>query len=117
MKRNDILLAAAVLMIAGLIWFSRTFFATEDPVVTIRKDGELFGTYSLDTEQTIEVDDSNRVVISDGSVRVEWADCPDQICVRHRPIDKNGESIICLPNRIVISVENSEESGIDGMTR
>ena len=58
-------------------------------------------------------------MIEDGSVRMEWADCPDQLCVQHRGISRDGESIICLPNQIVISVESAGETaegtGLDGV--
>ena len=35
---------------------------------------------------------------------MENASCPDGICVSHRPIFRDGESIVCLPNRVVITV-------------
>ena len=52
------------------------------------------------------------MVISDGKVRVDLADCPDGICVAHRPIFRDGESIVCLPNRVVVTVitDNSEDA-------
>ena len=45
------------------------------------------------------------------------ADCPDQICVHQRAISKNGESIICLPNKVVVSIEGAEDSQIDVVAR
>ena len=42
---------------------------------------------------------------------------PDKLCVKQGEISKAGESIICLPNRIIVSVEGGEESGIDATAK
>ena len=83
----------------------------------ITVDGEVFGTYDLTEDQTVEIDDTNRLVIKDGEARMEWADCPDQICVDHRAVSRNGESIICLPNQVVVTVASSEESDVDAVAQ
>jgi hypothetical protein len=44
---------------------------------------------------------------------MEGASCPDQICVKHKAIYKNGETIICLPNEVFVEVESSEEKDVD----
>ena len=49
--------------------------------------------------------------------RMEWADCPDQVCVNHRAVERDGESIICLPNKVVVSVESSEANELDGIAQ
>lgn len=46
----------------------------------------------------------NVLCIAGGEIRMESADCRDQICVRHRPISGGGESIICLPHRLAVEV-------------
>ena len=56
-------------------------------------------------------------VIKDGKAWVKEADCPDKICAKHRPISRSGESIICLPHKLVITVVNEKETdGIDAKT-
>ena len=37
------------------------------------------------------------------------ADCPDQLCVKQKAVSKNKESIICLPNKVVIEGKDSAE--------
>ena len=46
----------------------------------------------------------NRLVIRDGKAFMETATCPDGICVSHRPISRVGESIVCLPHRVIVKV-------------
>jgi len=45
------------------------------------------------------------------------ADCRDGICVDHTPISLNGETIICLPHRLVIEIDGGESPAIDGATK
>ncbi|WP_031538443.1 MULTISPECIES: NusG domain II-containing protein [unclassified Bacillus (in: firmicutes)] len=45
------------------------------------------------------------VEIKDESIRIKSSTCPEQICVNTGYISKPGPSIICLPHRVVISVE------------
>ena len=118
MKRNDWLLAAGILAVAALLLYFQIFRKTGDQgVVAVAVDGALFGTYSLEEDRVVEINDTNRLVISEGSARMEWADCPDQVCVHHQGISRDGESIICLPNQVVVSVESVEESDVDGVVR
>ena len=56
---------------------------------------------------------TNRIAVEHGRICVESADCPDQICVHHSRISRNKETIVCLPDKVVITIENGEDSGID----
>ena len=47
---------------------------------------------------------------------MERADCPDQVCVRQGAVRYNGESIVCLPHRLIVSIEGGVENGVDGST-
>ena len=118
MKRNDLILAAAIILIAAAI-LAFQFFSQSDGEhrVEVTVDGESFGTYDLSEDQTVEINDTNRLIIEGGEARMEWADCPDQVCVNHRSISRDGESIICLPNQVVVSIENGESGEVDGIAR
>lgn len=124
MKKNDVILIAALLVVALLtaggmrIWQMNNTKDTANVVVTI--DGEVYGTYPLSEDRTerIELPDGsyNTLVISDGYADVTEASCPDQICVKHNHIRYSKESIVCLPNKVVVTVEGGEENEIDGAT-
>ena len=121
MKRNDWILAAAVIVLSVLIFCVQLMlnlsFDKEAAVVLITLNGEHFGTYKLNEDQTVDISGTNTVVIEEGEVYMKEADCPDQICVHHREISRNGESIICLPNQVAVSVQNSADSSLDGVVR
>ena len=116
--RNDIILIAAILLVAAVGLLYLFVFRSGGDTVRVTVDGELYGVYSLSediTEDIITGKDSsnfNRLIIRDGKAYVESASCPDGICVSHRPIYRNGESIVCLPNKVVVTVftENDTSS-------
>ena len=124
MKKNDVILIAVLLVVALLtaggmrIWQMNNTKDSANVVVTI--DGEVYGTYPLSEDRTerIELPDGsyNILVISDGYADVTEASCPDQICVKHNHIRYSKESIVCLPNKVVVTVEGGEENEIDGST-
>ena len=55
-------------------------------------------------------------MIEDGKADMVWADCPDKLCVNQKAISREGESIICLPNKVVISSVGGEEREVDAVT-
>ena len=112
--KNDIIFIGALLLVLAIIGCCLLLFRKEGNTVKVTVDGQTFGTYSLDKNQTIEIKTEkgyNIVVIENGTVRVEEASCPDGVCSSHRPIRFGGSSIICLPNKVVVSIENKENDG------
>lgn len=52
--------------------------------------------------------------IEDGQIWIHEASCPDKICIYQGKISKNGEMIVCIPNRMFIKiVDENDESEID----
>ena len=118
MKKNDWILAACILLAAvAILLFQFVRSDSGAGKVSVTVDGEIFGTYSLAEDQTVDIDGTNRLVIENGTAEMEWADCPDQICVNHRAVSREGESIICLPNQVVISVTDGVEAVLDGIVQ
>lgn len=88
--------------------------------ITITQDGEKYGTYSLLEEQTITVGEGehvNVITIKGGKAYMMSASCPDQLCVNQNEICYDKQSIICLPNKIVITVTSDSESDVDLIIR
>ncbi len=108
--RNDVILAAVIVIIAvaGLLFINGTKVKGNRVVVKI--NGVETQSYSLseNTEFKIETGKNNEninvVVIENGKVRVTDADCPDGICKDYRPISYVGQTIVCLPHKVVIEI-------------
>lgn len=112
--RNDLILFGAILLlslIAGCI-FLATRETGEYAVVSI--NGTVYATYSLSHDVTVELPTGsdgvhrNVLVIENGKAAVSEADCRDGICVRHSPISEVGETIVCLPNRMVVEIQKGD---------
>lgn len=71
------------------------------------RDGRAYVTESEGDVSTPEFSEGgiNRLVIENGEAYMEYADCPDRLCVGQGRISHTGESIICLPHRLSIRVE------------
>ena len=114
-RRNDIVFILALVIICTFVGLSFFFFRETGDSVTVTVDGTTYGTYARSNDVTVEIKNAdgeitNTLVIKDGKAHVEYASCPDGICVAHKPISREGESIVCLPNRVVITVVSSESS-------
>ena len=115
--RNDILLAAGLLLVGGalalFLWLTRQAGGT----VTVQIDGKTVMELPLNEDAQIvlgEGEHTNTLVVRDGKAQVVEASCPDQICVRQGAVQYAGESIVCLPHRLVITVRGGADSGLDG---
>lgn len=112
-RKNDLIFITALLVILTLSGLAFFLCREEGDVVAVEIDGKEYGTYTLSEDRTIEIrtgengEELNRLVIRDGKAFVEIATCPDGICAAHKPISREGESIVCLPHRVVITVRIS----------
>lgn len=119
MTRGDILLGISLLLL-GLVFFVGLIFWGQEEAnkVEVKVNGKIIGVYSLAEEQEIDLKDlgENTFLIRNSQVEMIKADCPDQYCVKHYPISKNGESIICLPNKVVITIKGKDEGEVDAVS-
>jgi hypothetical protein len=114
--KNDIIFIAVLLTLILIIGSVYILSRGEGNTVTVTVDGEFFGEYSLSVDQTVEIKTdkgTNILIINGGKARIAEASCPDGVCVSHRAISRDGESIICLPNKVVVTVSISSEDTPD----
>lgn len=120
-RKGDIILLVALLFVGGLFWY---FLApdsnTDDAKVVITVDKKVYGEYPLDEDKKIQVRENghkNIIEIKGGKVCMTDSDCHNQDCVHQGAISKKNESIVCLPNKVVVSISGGEESDIDSTVR
>ena len=122
-RRADLVLIGAVLAVA-LGWFacSRLVAGPADTAVVVcqSQDG-FYRADSLDSDVSYTVttpgtgigadadEGANTVRIAGGCVDVTYANCSNQVCADHAPIDEVGEQIVCLPHGVVIEIVEREQ--------
>ena len=111
-RKADVILAV-LLIIAGLaVSYAFTAGDQTGQTVYVMVDGEEYGYYSLLEDQTISVrqdDHINKITIKDGQVQMSYSDCKNQICVEDGKISRTNQSIVCLPNKVVVEITGGEE--------
>lgn len=118
MKKKDWILILIVVCVAVCAYLSHQLLRnTGAGEVIVKVDGKHTGTYSLDEDQEIRINQGSNVLeIKNGRADMIDADCPDQLCVHQKAISANNENIICLPNKVVVEIRSKAESQIDTMT-
>lgn len=119
-RKNDLILIFAALLLAAALWGALAVFRSEGAYALVTVNGEEYGRYALDkdTQQSIiSGEHSNLLVISEGGARISEADCPDKLCVNQGEIRYGGQSIICLPHKVVVEIVGGERSNIDAVVR
>lgn len=102
----DFIVIAVVLICAVSIWL---YPALSDTGSVARiEQGENVQSLSLENDCEIKLENAT-VKIENGEISIINADCPDLVCVKTGAISKEGQSIICVPNHIVITVEGKAE--------
>lgn len=125
MKKRDFFLVITVLVLAGICWLiprgMGIFAGPGENILKISVKGEEYGTYSMTENQTIEINDTNVCEIKDGKVNMIQAECPDQLCMHQGPVKTQGETIVCLPNRVVLEISakggTKDENQIDSLVQ
>lgn len=89
----------------------------EGSKLVVYVNGNVYKTFSLneDTEFTVRQENGayNSFIIKNGHVDMIKASCPDKLCVKDRSIHYNNETIVCLPNNVVLQITDGEESNVD----
>ena len=119
MKKNDLILAGIILVIAISALIVLNLNKKEGNTVTVKVDGKVYKEFSLNEDITYEIEGvnggTNLMVIKDGYADIIDASCPDKDCVDQKHINKDGETIVCLPNKVVLEIHSDNESDIDAI--
>lgn len=110
--RWDALVVLAVLLLA-LLLAARPYFAAKtagELTVEVSIDGETVERCALSTYEGGVYESRGytlTVEAADGAVRVSESDCPNQDCVHSGAISRAGQSVVCLPARIAVTLEGA----------
>ena len=110
--RYDIILIVSLLILCLAILLAIFVFRRGGDYVEVELDGAVRAKYSLTQNGEYKVGEGNTLVIENGEAYMSYADCPDRVCVKTGRVRYVGQSIICLPNRVTVTVRGSSD-GVD----
>ena len=124
MKKGDkivgiILLIIVVISLSAASIYKLAIKGTEN-IAVIKREGKVLKTIDLNKiveseEFTIKTDKGNynTILVENNSIGIKDADCPHQECVKSGRISEPGQMIVCLPFKLIISIEGESNSGVD----
>ena len=124
LKKLDIVIIILLFILSFTpnIIFSKTISNSNKLVyASIKIDGKLYDNIPLSTnkgEKKLNIKSStgnNSILIRDNTIKVISADCKDDFCVKQGEISKVGESIICLPHKLIIEIKGDEKDSYSDM--
>lgn len=112
--RLDIIVIASILLVSVLTLLVVTLNKKEGSVVVVEIDGVKVSEYSLFLNGEYSLNGgTNILVIENGVAYLNYSNCPDHTCEKTGKIKYVGQSIICLPNKVSITIKGDTEGGVD----
>lgn len=121
MKKMDVLLMIIVLLVAGGLYFSGILRPTKmggEAVIFV--NGQEYKRLPLNQDTTVVVEANghrNVVEIKDGYANMLDANCPDKLCVHQKEVHLEHETIVCLPNKVVVEIQNGKKNDVDSVAK
>ena len=120
-KKSDFVIIAVLMILSFLpeiILGASVGKGFSNTYAEITISGKLYKTIPLSKhkgEETIELKAKNGVniiKIKDNKIGIIEADCPDKVCMNPEYIQKAGESLVCLPHKVMIEIKGTAEDDI-----
>jgi hypothetical protein len=110
-----LLVALIFLSLSGL--FLVKGLALSGNTASIEVNGKLLYRLSLNEDRTVEVHGPigiTRVEVKQGKIRITDSPCPNKLCIRQGWIKRGA--IICLPNRVVVTIGGDDTGEVDAIS-
>lgn len=104
----DLALYSILLILSLQVYGAMAFEGGGESVVVVERNGEILGRYSLQKDQHVKLEaftPAIYITIENSGVSISEVDCPAQICKRIGRIIQQGQSIACVPNKLLIYIE------------
>lgn len=118
-RKWDIFMILALLVCAFVLWIGIQLSRKSGSYVLVSVEGKVIKEFPLDTDVTYTIttkQGENQLQIRDGEAKMVEADCRDKLCVHQTAISKAGETIVCLPHKVVVEIDGAKEAQLDGIT-
>ena len=127
MKKGDkiigIILLILVVITLGATSIYKSAIKGSENIAIIKREGAVLKTIDLNKvvepqEFTIKADKGryNIISVKHNSISIKDANCPHKECVKSGSISEPGDMIVCLPYKLIITIEGQSDNGIDSGT-
>ena len=123
-KKMDIVIIAVLLILSftpHLIFFKTSQKSSKNNYAIIQVDGKIHKKIDLSNVKNNEEvnlnlpNGKNTLLIKNNSIQMKSANCNDALCVKQGNISKVGQTIICLPHKLIIEIKGDELDSKDDL--
>lgn len=113
-KRKKEFILILVVLLAAVAGFFVNHLNNRKPaaLVEVSIDGETVASYDLNKDLDTVIEGyhggTNHLIIQNGQAWISEATCPDKVCIHQGRITMNGELLVCLPNRVIVTITEPE---------
>lgn len=106
-----IIISLVVLSFTPNIIFAKTLKNYTSTYANIKMDGKIYDNVPLSSfkgekELKLESNDgSNTIKVTNNKIKILHADCKDSLCIKQGEISKVGQTLVCLPNKLIIEIK------------
>jgi hypothetical protein len=112
LRKADSLLIGGIIAFGCVLGLVILLTQHKGNIVQVRVDGTIIENLQMTDNLTYEINGvnggTNLLIIQDGEAWVEEASCPDGLCKNMGKISQVGQSVICLPNKVVVEILDKE---------
>lgn len=120
-KRDAALVLLCIIISAAVCFIINIYVKKDGAYAVVKVDGEITQSLELNKNTSVIVHGyqggSNTIVVDNGEVYMTDADCPDKLCERTGRISRTGESIVCLPHRVVVEIQGNTGEKVDSVVQ
>ena len=123
-KKMDIVIIAVLILLSftpHLIFFKTSQKGSKNNYAIIKVDGKIHKKIGLSNVKKSEKvnlnlpNGKNTLLIKNNSIQMKSANCNDALCVKQGNISKVGQTIICLPHKLIIEIKGDELDSKDDL--
>ena len=117
LRRADVIVIASITVLSIIFLLFTFLFRKEGDYVDVEVDGVKIGEYYLSDDGSYILNGgTNTLVIENGEAYLINSNCPDHTCEAtgiSGKIRYVGQTIVCLPNMLSVTVRGNSENGVD----
>ena len=114
-RRKDIIVIASLLLLSLVVMLVVTLTREVGAYVTVTHNEKTIGAYPLSIDGVYSLNGgTNTLTVKGGKAYITHSTCPTHSCEKYKA-RYVGESIVCLPNDITVTITGVSDDSIDFM--